>query len=453
MHKTKIATLSLVLLAASCQTPANPTDTPTPSASPTVAPSTQPTSVPSTEPTSTPSAEPTPSPTPEPSSEPTSAPSVEPTPEPTVEPTPEPTPEVSLLVFERFKLFAGSGEEGSPQTGDLAEDVSFPSGIKAIDVDQNNRIWILNGNAGILGEITPEIVRNTTSEGDIKYRLYWDRYKNLQQNEGMVYDSVRELFYMVRKSVHQITSLDPSTGEVKVLAGTGTSGYNGDRLAIEAQINQPTDVAVDSKGNIYFTDTGNHLLRKITPDGKLITVAGQYIEDTRVDDEDDVPTFEPLGATSGDGGLAREARLKNPTSIAIDSQDAVYFSSDSNTIRRIANDQIDRYVGSGQTGYNGDNFRASLVHLNKPQTLTFGPDNQLYFIDRGNLRIRRTINVDGELRVQDLIGNGRTREMVDSLATPLSAELDPAAMGFDTDGNLIVYDVAHRRFRRLEVKK
>ncbi len=453
MHKTKIATLSLVLLAASCQPPVNPTDTPTPSASPTVEPSTQPTSVPSTQPTAEPSSEPTPEPTVEPTVEPMPSPSLEPTPEPTVEPTPEPTPEVSLLVFDRFKLFAGSGEDGSPQTGDLAEDVSFPSGIKAVDVDQSNRIWVLNGSSGVLGEITPEIVRTTTSEGDITYRLYWDRYKNLQQNESMVYDSARELFYMVRKSAHQIISLNPSTGEVKILAGTGASGYNGDRLAVEAQINQPTDVAVDSKGNIYFTDTGNHLLRKITPDGKLITVAGQYIEDTRVEDEDDVPTFEPLGATTGDGGLARESRLKNPTYIAVDPQDAVYFSSDSNTIRRIANDQIDRYVGSGQTGYNGDNFRATLVHLNKPQTLTFGPDNQLYFIDRGNLRIRRTVNVDGELRVQDLIGNGRSREMVDSLATPLRAELDPAAMAFDTEGNLIVYDVAHRRFRRLEVKK
>lgn len=455
MHKSKIATLSLVLLVASCNPPASPTENPGASPSPSVSPSpTEPQPSPSVEPSTAP--EPTAAPTSTPT--PTAAPTVEPepTPEPTMEPTPTPEPTVAvqaLLEFERFKLLAGTGETGTPETGMNAEEVDFPSTITAIDVDQDDRIWLLNGGPGILGEITPEIVRTTSQDGDIKYRLYWERIKGLQQNTGMVYDAQKKLFYLARKSVHQIISLDPATAEITILAGTGASGYNGDRDALEAQINQPTDVTVDSKGNIYFTDTGNHLIRKITPDGKLITVAGQYVQDTRTEDEDDVPSFEPLGATTGDGGPAREARLKSPTYLTVDQNDALYFSSDSDTIRRIANDQIDRYVGSGQSGYNGDNFRATLVHLNKPQDLTFGADGQLYFIDRGNYRIRRTVNVDGELRVQDLVGNGRYREMVDALSDPLAAELDPVAMNFDTAGNLVVYDVAHKRIRRLEVKK
>ena len=104
-------------------------------------------------------------------------------------------------------------------------------------------------------------------------------------------------------------------------------------------------------------------------------------------------------------------------------------------------------------GYNGDNLPAHLSHLNKPQDLTVGVDGALYFIDRGNARIRRAAFVEGELLLQDLVGNGRKSEMIDSLLDPLQAELDPAAIAFDADHNLLVYDVAHWRIRRLEVKE
>ncbi len=461
MLKQSLIALSVLVGVSACQPPAT-NETELPAVSPTSESTPSPTPLASATPTSTPTAAPTPAPVISPSGQPTvqPTPAATPTPEPTVSPTATPseapTPETTLLPlleFERFKLLAGSGEDGRAKTGEQADETPFSSGLSAIDVTPDKRIFILNGTAGVLGEVTPEIVRSTTNQGDITYRLYWDRKTGLQQNTGMVYDANRQRFYLARQSTHQILEIDMENYDVKVLAGTGAAGYNGDRDATEAQIKQPTDVTVDSKGNIYFTDTGNHLLRKITPDGKLITVAGQYIQDTRVEDEDDNPSFEPLGDTEGDGGPAREARLDRPTYLTVDQNDAIYFSSDSNTIRRIANDKIDRYIGSGQAGYNGDNFRADLVHLNKPQDLTFGPDGQLYFIDRGNLRVRRTFLEGSELRVQNLVGNGRKSRMVDSLINPLSAELDPATMEFDPDGNLIVYDVEHRRFRRLEVKK
>lgn len=454
MHKPKIATLSLVLLMASCQPPSNTTENPVPEPSASVAsPLPTPSASASASPVE-PSPEPTSTPMPEATATATPEPTPEPSPEPTPESTPEPTPTpVSLLDFERFKLIAGNGEQGRPQTGEQADDVSFPSTITAIDVSPDNRIWILDGGPGILGEVTPEIVRTTSQDGDIKYRLYWERQRDLQQNAGMVYDANRNRFYLARKSTHQIISLDPDSGDIVVLAGTGAPGYNGDRLAEEAQINQPTDVTVDAQGVIYFTDTGNHLLRKITTDGKLITIAGQYIQDTRVEDEDDIPSFEPLGDTSGDGGPGREARLDRPTYLTVDAKGAIYFSSNANTIRRLYNDKIDSYVGSGQVGYNGDNLPAHLSHLNKPQDLTVGVDGALYFIDRGNARIRRAAFVEGELLLQDLVGNGRKSEMIDSLLDPLQAELDPAAIAFDADHNLLVYDVAHWRIRRLEVKE
>ncbi|PKL79262.1 MAG: hypothetical protein CVV27_02115 [Candidatus Melainabacteria bacterium HGW-Melainabacteria-1] len=359
------------------------------------------------------------------------------------------------MSFKLIKVIAGKGQVGTPETGIRAETMPFPSSLNALRVDSQTNLWMLNGANGILGYVTPELVRTTTEQGDIKYRLYWERTKSLDYANDMVLDPDGG-FYLVMPYRNQIVHV-AAGGQVTPVAGSGQQGYNGDKSALEAHLNQPAGIARDSFGNLYISDTGNHLIRKITPDGKLITLAGQYIQDTKVIDtdndgelSDEVPSFVPVGATSGDNGPAWQARVDSPRHIAVDAAGAVYFSSHAQTIRRIANDRIERYAGSGQTGYNGSVLRADLAHLNKPAELVFGPDGLLYFVDAGNFRVRRLRSVAGTLQVEDIAGNGREAELVDALADPLKAELRPGPMGFDPQGNLYVYDVAHRRIRMLE---
>lgn len=67
----------------------------------------------------------------------------------------------------------------------------------------------------------------------------------------------------------------PGPGIINTLAGTSTSGYNGDGLATSVQLYNPNGVAVDWMGNIYIADTGNCLIRKVTKsNGSISTVAG-----------------------------------------------------------------------------------------------------------------------------------------------------------------------------------
>src|SRR5208283_4979402 len=67
-----------------------------------------------------------------------------------------------------------------------------------------------------------------------------------------------------------------STGLVKVIAGTGTNGYNGDNIpATQAEVNQPTGIYGDASGNIFISDSLNYRIREIlATNGNIITVAG-----------------------------------------------------------------------------------------------------------------------------------------------------------------------------------
>ncbi|HET9253951.1 MAG TPA: protein kinase, partial [Pseudonocardiaceae bacterium] len=89
---------------------------------------------------------------------------------------------------------------------------------------------------------------------------------------------------------NRIRRVDPS-GVISTIAGTGAPGYSGDKgNAIDAQLNHPRSLVFDPAGNLYIADTGNHRVRKVTPDGKITTIAGTGVS-----------------SYSGDNGPAAEA--------------------------------------------------------------------------------------------------------------------------------------------------
>jgi hypothetical protein len=370
---------------------------------------------------------------------------------PTATPIPSPTP-LADLAFARVRTIAGNGQTSlaesgtSIETGSTQNNIGFSRTISDVDADANGNLWILDRSNGRLAYITPEIERANSAGFDIRYRLYWVRSENLMDPSAMVRDEEGN-FYIVESSFHRVVKLDKDFNRT-VIAGTGQQGYNGDRLATEAHLNSPTDIARDVAGNLYITDTGNHLIRKITPEGELRTLVGQYVLDTKredEEDEDEVPTFLPIGATTGDGGPVFSARVDTPSYLAVDSQGAVYFTSASNTIRRIFQDRIERYAGSGIFGLNGeDDVRKDLAHMNMPTDLAIAPDGLLYFIDSRNYRIRR-VNSAGF--VETVAGNGRTTDYADASANLRSVELGATTLTFDPQGNFYFFDVSHIRLR------
>ncbi len=100
-------------------------------------------------------------------------------------------------------------------------------------------------------------------------------------------------------------SLSPhSISVISTIAGTGTASYSGDNgQATSATMNGPLGIALDSSGNVYFSDFINHRVRKITASTGIIT------------------TYAGTGSAtySGDNGVASSATLNNPIGLSMDS--------------------------------------------------------------------------------------------------------------------------------------
>lgn len=120
---------------------------------------------------------------------------------------------------------------------------------------------------------------------------------------------------------HRIRKIEKTTGIITTIVGTGVSGFSGDGgLATSAQLSYPTDVAIDSDGNLLITDRDNHRIRKVNLTTNVIsTVAG-------------------IGTSgfSGENGLATSAQLNLPLKLVVDPDGNVYFSDTNNErIRKI----------------------------------------------------------------------------------------------------------------------
>ncbi len=111
-----------------------------------------------------------------------------------------------------------------------------------------------------------------------------------------------------------------TNGIITTVAGTGTSGYNGDGgLATAANLANPASVVADGMGNLYIADYGNNRIRKVAPSGTITTVAGNG-----------------SNGFSGDGGLATAAVLDNPFNVAVDALGNLYISdSDNQRVRKV----------------------------------------------------------------------------------------------------------------------
>ena len=161
------------------------------------------------------------------------------------------------------------------------------------------------------------------------------------------------------------------------VAGNGAAGYAGDgSAAVDATLNNPFDVVFDAAGNLIFSDTYNHCIRRVDArTGIIETVAGCGEE-----------------GYSGDGGPARKARFKQPYGLAVGPDGSIYTADRLNAVvRRIepAAGVVTTFAGNGGKGFSGDGGPAASAGMVEPNGLAFSRDGtRLYIADVADNRVR-----------------------------------------------------------------
>ena len=200
-----------------------------------------------------------------------------------------------------------------------------------------------------------------------------------------------------------IRKLSPGGGVVTIAGSAGTSGVS-DGQGTAALFFNPSAIAVDAQGNLYVADTPNQLIREISPSGKVTTLAG-------------VP-----GTAGSVDGPAASAEFYNPGGVAVDGSGDVYVADTYNdTIRMIAGGQVTTIAG--QPGVAGSNDGAARsAHFDSPNDLRVDAAGDIYVADTGNHTIR-------------LIANGQVTTLAGTPGVSGSAD-GPAASAqfFDPEG-------------------
>ena len=267
-------------------------------------------------------------------------------------------------------------------------------------------------------------------------------------------------------------------GTVTTVAGTGAAG-SADGRADRASFFYPTGIAVDNKGNIYVADTHNNLIRTIGADGFVTTLAGSRIYNTspgldttqRFDNPAGIAVdslgnvyvadwannlirkISPIGKIStiaGNGNRGSKdsagifASFYLPGGIAVDKAGYIYVADTyNNLIRKISPDGMVSTLAGNRTkgSVNGKGKAASFLH---PSGITVGPGGNLYVADIGNHKIRQ-ITPDGT--VTTFAGSGR--QGADNGRDTVASFFRPNGIAADKKGDLYVADYLNNMIRRI----
>ncbi len=234
--------------------------------------------------------------------------------------------------------------------------------------------------------------------------------------EGLAID-VGANFYTTDYCLNNIYRIAPG-GAVAIIAGRTVSGFSADGTpALGASLGQPSDVAVDAAGAVYFTDWINNRVRKFLPGGPLTTLVGNG---------------------NGDGGAATSAPFFNLRSgVAVDPWGAVLIG-DNSRVRRVALDgTITTLAGGPTTGAAGDGGPALAATFQQAiGGLAFDPAADTLIADTWNNRIRRIDATTG--LISTIAGTGSPGFSGDGGSALAASLYLPNAVASDLKGNVYV---------------
>ncbi len=309
-----------------------------------------------------------------------------------------------------LNVIAGTGRQGSSGDGGPATAalIDTPS---ALALDSSSNLYIADSANGNIRRVTPAGIIST--------------FATIAGPTGLAFDSAG-LLYVSQASLHTVSRI-AADGTISVYAGT-TSGFSGDSgPANTARLFSPSGLKFDSKGNLFIADTQNHRIRRVTPAGVISTVAG-----------------DGNGRFNGDNVQATLASIASPADIAFDAADNLHISDTNNGRIRLVNAQgvISTLAGGGTSYANGTASQAILPGLSN---LVFDKNGDLLSVIAAAKQIRR-LSKQVFTTIAGVLPSSTAGDNVPALTTSL---LNPFALAFDLQGNLLLSDQTDNRVRRI----
>lgn len=276
--------------------------------------------------------------------------------------------------------FSGFSGDGGPAT---AAELSDPSGV-AFDAlgnlyiaDLNNSHIRMVNTSGIINTIAGCNFGGYSGDGGPATAA------ELGEASGIALDALGNLY--IADASNQCIRKVNTSGIINTIAGLGPLGYgySGDGgPATAAELDVPSNIALDASGNLYIVDNQNSCIRKVNTSGTISTFAGLG------------PGYSGF---SGDGGQATAAEFNQPTDIALDALGNVYIIDAGNNRMRFVNTSgiISTLAGNNDQGYWGDGGPATAAEFDNVYGLTLDASGKIYIGDAGNNRVRIITSVTG----------------------------------------------------------
>lgn len=234
--------------------------------------------------------------------------------------------------------------------------VAFKSGWLYICDNLNNKIKRMDAS----GNVT-----TVAGSGDWGYQDGPSDQAAFKEPKGIAVDDDGNVFVADYEN-HRIRRI--SNGEVSTVAGNGIAG-DGSGPALSCPLHRPRDLCLATDGTIYFSDLMNHRIKKVTPDGEVVVVAGS-------------------GQAGWADGTTESAQLNSPVGVDwLGPTELIVMDSMEPRFRKVGvTGVVTTLAGSGGTGYLDGPAYSAMFDL--PQDVCRGANGDLYIVDRTNNCIR-----------------------------------------------------------------
>lgn len=327
--------------------------------------------------------------------------------------------QVSIFNSQTVKTLAGADAPGFLDSLSLEARFKSPTGLTA---DNSGNILVADKKNNRIRKINA-LGKVTTIAGNEQGNKYGKAlFAKFNAPSGIVIDSKGNIY--ISDTNNNAVKVLRTSGIVELFAGSdrGEPGNVNGKLK-EARFSSPEGLAIDSKDNLYIADKLNHNIRKISTNGQVITLAGRLM--------------------GNEDGLKSNAKFYNPVAVAVDTNGNVFVAdAGNNKIRKISTDGLVSTLAGKALGY--EDGPGYISKFNTPTGLAIDKSNNLYVSDYGNNTIRKITpygfvsTVAGSLQAGSKDGYAKNASF-----------MNPAGLAVNEKGDVIIADTQNHKIRKL----